>query len=190
MRASSSIKKTLALGLILFLMFVPVVPVSAGVTIKNAITSVQGENYAITANIEYRLSKKAIEALTNGVPLTWTYRFKIEEQRDYFWNKTVADKSILYRIQYHALLNMYRVKNESTGVADNFSTLQAALDLLSTLQDYPLIEKAEISGQKTYIVKMKITFERDALPLPLRPKSYVSSQWQLSSDWLIWTLKK
>lgn len=163
---------------------------AAGVTIKTAETSLQGENYVVSAGVEYRLGKKAIEALTNGVPLVWSYRFKVEEQRNYFWNKTIVDKNILYRVQYHALLNMYRVKNESTGATDNFSTLQAALDLLSSLQDYPLVEKAKIFDQKTYIAKMKINFERDALPLPLRPKSYVSSQWYLSSDWSVWTLKK
>jgi hypothetical protein len=68
--------------------------------------------------------------------------------------------------------------------------LQAALDLLSTLRDFPLIEKAKIADKEEYIAGMKVTFERDALPLPLRPIAYMNPQWYLSSDWYVWTLKK
>ena len=161
-----------------------------GVAIKSADTTLSGNDYVVSADIEYQLSRKANEALRNGIPLFWTYHFAVEEQRGYFWNRTIAKKSIPYRIQYHALLNMYRVKNENTGVVDNFSSLEAALDLLSTLRDYPLVEKAKLGDAKNYIAKMKITFERDALPLPLRPSAYISPQWYLSSDWFVWPLKK
>jgi hypothetical protein len=163
---------------------------SGEVSVKNAETSLLDGDYILSANIDYQLSKKATEALRNGVPLLWTYEFKVEELRDYLWNKTILEKSILYRIQYHALLNVYRVKNESNGNVSNFSTLQAALDLLSTLRDYRLIEKDKIIDRKDYIAKMKISFERDALPLPLRPTAYFNSQWYLSSDWYVWPLKK
>lgn len=160
------------------------------VKVKNAETSLSGEAYFLSADIEYQLSNKATEALRNGIPLVWTYQFKVEQLRDYLWNKTVVEKNNLYRIQYHALLNVYRVKNESNGLVSNFSTLPAALDLLSTLREIRLIEKNKILSNKQYIAKMKVTFERDALPLPLRPAAYLNSQWYLSSDWFVWPIKK
>jgi len=39
---------------------------------------------------------------------------------------------------------MYRVRNEVDGEVYNFSTLPAALDLMSTISDFPLIEKTEL----------------------------------------------
>jgi hypothetical protein len=37
---------------------------------------------------------------------------------------------------------------------------------------------------------VKVNFDRDALPLPLRPIAYIDPQWYLSSDWTLWPLKK
>lgn len=191
MRDSLSNKAAILLHLLLLLIPVAGYPNSdTGVRIINAETALLGEDYVLTANIDYQLSEKAIEALNNGVSLFWTYQFKVEEQRDYLWNNTLVEKNFRYRIQYHALLKMYRVINESNGEVDNFSTLQAALDLMSTLRDYRLIEKSDISGKESYVAGMKITFERDALPLPLRPIAYTNPQWYLSSDWYLWPLKK
>lgn len=191
MHVSLSNNKATLFYIVMMLICAPAYSNNSGeVVVKYAETSVLGEDYVLNADIDYQLSKKAKEALGNGVPLRWTYEFKVEELRDYLWNKTILEKNILYRIQYHALLNVYRVKNESNGSVSNFSTLQSALDLLSTLRDYRLIEKGKILDHKDYIAKMKISFERDALPLPLRPIAYFNSQWYLSSDWYIWQLKK
>lgn len=191
MHDSLNNKTTILLHLLLLLIPVAGYPNSdTGVRIINAETTLLGKDYVLTANIDYKLSEKAIEALNNGVSLFWTYQFKVEEQRDYLWNNTLVEKSFRYRIQYHALLKMYRVINESNGAVDNFSTLQAALDLISTLRDYRLIETSDISDEESYVAGMKITFERDALPLPLRPIAYTNPQWYLSSDWYLWPLKK
>ncbi len=190
MRVSLSNKTATLLYLLLSLIPTSAYPNETGVRVISAETALLGDDYVLTADINYHLSEKAIEALNNGVSLFWTYQFKVQEHREYLWDNTLLEKSFRYRIQYHALLKMYRVSNESNGAVNNFSTLQAALDLLSTLRDYRLIEKTKITDKETYIAGMKITFERDALPLPLRPVAYMNPQWYLSSDWYLWPLKK
>jgi hypothetical protein len=187
-----SLSNKAALLLSLHLLLIPNIAHSSdtGVTVQSAENQLMDEDYMLSADIDYQLSEKAIEALNNGVSLFWTYQLTVQEKRDYLWNETVMEKSFRYRIQYHALLKMYRVINESNGAVNNFSTLEAALDLLSTLEDYPLIEKSKIADKKQYVAGIKITFERDALPLPLRPIAYTNPQWYLSSDWYLWPLKK
>lgn len=161
-----------------------------GAEIKQAELTLQGESYVLSADLVYQLSERAKEALQNGVPLYWDLQIKVRQHRDYWWDKTLVEKTIRYRIQYHALLNMYRVRNESTGNVDNFSTLSAALDLISILRNFRLMDKSALDPEKTYFAGMKITFDREALPLPLRPSAYLNSQWYLSSDWYLWSLTK
>ena len=144
----------------------------------------------VAADIDFQLSKRAIEALNNGVALFWRYRFKVTQQRNFVWDKKVLEKNFMYRIQYHALLKMYRVTNEHNGKVENFSTLPAALDLLSTLRDYRLIEKSKLLGSERYQVGIKVGFEQDSLPLPLRPVAYLNPDWYLSSAWTLWPLEK
>jgi hypothetical protein len=159
-------------------------------TIKKAEISVQDNIYILSADITYHLSKNAQEALQNGVPLFWVVRVKISQHRPVLWDKTLVEIAIRYRLQYLALLNMYRVRNENNGLINNFSTLAAAMDLMSKIRGVQLINKAALSHEKLYFAAIKVEFDREALPLPLRPITYLNPQWYLSSDWTVWPLEK
>ena len=158
--------------------------------VTQAEITLQGDSYMLSADIVYQLSDKAKNALQIGVPLFWAVQVKLLQHRDVLWNKTLVDTAIRYRLQYHALLNMYRVRNESNGEIYNFSTLPAALGLMSAVRDFPVITKAGLPADKPYLCAVKVLFDRDVLPLPLRPMAYIDSQWYLSSDWTLWPLKK
>jgi hypothetical protein len=158
--------------------------------VKQAKITLQSNSYVLSADIVYQLSEKAKEALQNGVPLFWNIQVKMLQHRNVLWDKTLVDTAIRYRIQYHALLNMYRVRNEGNGEVYNFSTLSAALDLMSAVRNFRVIEKAELAPEKQYLCAVKVNFDREALPLPLRPIAYIDPQWYLSSDWTLWPLKK
>lgn len=162
--------------------------------VKQVQTSLHGDNYLLSADIDYQLTEKAKEALENGVPLYWELQIKVLQERNVLWAKTLIDTRIRYRLQYHALLNMYRVvivqPTKQDGDSYNFSTLSAALDLMASLRNLPLISKFAIRPQKNYRVEIRAWFDPDALPLPLRPIAYTNPQWYLSSDWTVWLLKK
>lgn len=175
--------------------FVWLLPVSgfastSSVEVKNAEIALQGDSYVLSADIDYRLSARAKEALQNGVPLFWVLQVKLHQQRDYFWNKTLVNRSVRYRIQYHALLNMYRVRIENGGEMHNFSTLSAALSMMSAVRNLHIIEKAGIVPGKRYSAEMQVKLDRDSLPLPLRPIAYTNPQWYLFSDWYVWSLTR
>ncbi len=161
--------------------------------VKQVYVSLQDGQYLLSTEIDYQLTEKAKEALENGVQLFWTVHIKVLQQRDLFWDKTLLDTAINYRLQYHALLNMYRVvivhPDSMKGDTYNFSTLSAALDLMASLRNFPLLDKSRIE-KESYYIKIKANFEHNALPLPLQPISYINPQWYLSSDWTVWPLKK
>ena len=150
----------------------------------------QGDRYVLSADIEFQLSDKAKDALQNGVPLFWSIQIRLLQHREVLWNKTVVVAAIRYRLQYHALLNMYRVRNEDNGEIYNFSTLSAALNLMSAVHAFPVIKQSELPPDKHYLCAVKVLFDRDVLPLPLRPIAYIDPQWYLSSDWTLWPIKK
>ncbi|MCX7100335.1 MAG: DUF4390 domain-containing protein [Methylobacter sp.] len=162
----------------------------AGVKIENVETILQDDSYVLSADIDYRLSPRAKEALQNGVPLFWDIHVKTFQHRDYLWDKVLVSTGIRYRIQYHALLNMYRVRDENGGELYNFSTLSAALDSMSVLRKLFILNKNNYVQGRRYAVGIKVTLDRDALPLPLRPVAYTNPQWYLSSDWTLWPFTK
>ncbi len=158
--------------------------------VENVEITLQRDSYVLSADIDYQLSGRAKEALQNGVSLFWDIHIKTLQHRNFFWDHTLISAGVRYRIQYHALLNMYRVRNEGSGEMYNFSTLPAALDSMSTLRNFRVMDKALYVQGKRYAVAIKVTLDRDALPLPLRPIAYTNPQWYLSSDWTLWPLIK
>ncbi|HEY8036772.1 MAG TPA: DUF4390 domain-containing protein [Methylobacter sp.] len=194
MRASVSDKSVFCRSL-LYCLFVWLLPVLSyadtfGVEVKSAEIALQGDSYMLSADIDYKLSARAMEALQSGVPLFWDIHIKTVQRRNFLWDKTLINAGIRYRIQYHALLNMYRVRNEGSGVTYNSSTLSAAFDLMSAIRDFRVLDKSALMQGEHYAVSIKVTLDRDALPLPLRPVAYTNPQWYLSSDWTLWPLTK
>jgi len=158
--------------------------------IKTAQMDVRDDRYVLSAEITYKLSGQVNEALQSGVPLFWDIQIKIHRPRHILWQKTLVEKTLRYRLQYHALLNMYRVRNETGGEIYNFSTLPAALELMSNLHGVRLADRAELAQEKQLLIELKVEFDRSALPLPLRTVAYLNRQWYLSSDWTVWPWKK
>ena len=156
--------------------------------VKHAETSHQNGYYFLAADLEYYLSPQSKEALQNGVPLFWHVDVHLNQVRDFWWDKVKLKYSLRYQLQYHALLNMYRVKNENTGEIHNFSTLSAALDNMSIIRGLPLINTKNVVPNRDYVIAIKILFEDDELPLPLQTQVIANPQWQLSGDWTYWNL--
>lgn len=148
----------------------------------------QRNDYILAADIEYQLSPQASEALHNGVPIFWRVKVKLQQSQPFWFDKTLLKTELRYRLQYHALLNMYRVKNENTNVVNNFSTLTAALNNMATVRDLPLISAQALLPNTLYLVAIKVIFEDENLPLPLQIQVIANKQWQLSSDWTRWNL--
>lgn len=190
MRFSANVKSFFALCFLGWLLSHSANANSLEATVKNAALHLQGGKYLLSAEIGYQLSAEAMKALHNGIPLFWNIQIKVEQQRDYLWNKTVTEKELRYRIQYHALLNMYRVRNLDKDEVYNFSTLSAALSMMSSIRGVGIIEKAQINPENRYLAGIRVKFDRESLPLPLRPMAYLNQQWYLSSDWYLWSLTK
>lgn len=157
--------------------------------VKQVETVLQNTEYILAADLDYHLSEQANEALQNGVPLFWKIKIKVKRQRNFWFDKTEVKHEIRYRLQYHALLKMYRVRNENTKAINNFSTLTAALDDMATIRNLSLIQQAELSPNAQYLIDIKVIFEEAELPLPLQTQVILNPRWQLSSDWTQWNLK-
>ena len=161
----------------------------AGFTVQHAGTVLKDEVYLLNARIHYRLSKTALEALRNGVPLTLQMDIEVLRKRWLFWDDEVARLKQRYRIRYHAFSRQYLVTNLNTGVQQNFPSLRAALDTLGTVADFPMLDRRLLKVGEKYRARIQASLDIEALPLPLRLLAYVSPRWHLSSAWYAWPLQ-
>ena len=139
--------------------------------------------YLLQADIDFVLSKPVREALLNGVSLVISLEIELLEHHDWWLNSDVANLEQRYRLQYHALSRKYVLENLNTRVQESFSDLGSALNHLGRIINLPLIDSTLLEKGSTHIFKMRASLDVDELPLPLRVRAYLFSDWSLSSKW-------
>ena len=155
--------------------------------IKSLETKLEQGVYLLDTRIEYGLSEEALTALKNGVPFLILMNIEVEQVR-WYWNKNLAELEQGYLLLYHALSEKFIVHNLNSGVQDHYSSLNAALAALGQINNLPLIDARLLNPELRYQVKVRAHLDIESLPAPMRPLAYISSDWQLDSDWVSWPL--
>lgn len=161
---------------------------AADFAVERASTRLVEGVYVLDAQIDYRLSQTAIEALDNGVPLTMEVHVQVRDEGAWIWEADEAEYRLRDVIRYHALSGLYEVVNLDSDRRRNFVTRDAALAALGEINGLKLIKAKRLDPHESYRVELKAELDIEALPLPLRPLAYLSPSWKLSSGWLSWHL--
>ena len=160
-----------------------------GFRILAAETKLKNNVFQLAANMDLKFSDDALEALRSGVPLIVLVNIEVLKDRNWWWDKTIAELEQGYLLLYHALSEKYIIHNLNSGAQQNFISLNTALHSLGNIRNLPLIDKNLLEEGDDYYVQMQTYLDIESLPAPMRPIAYISSQWQLESDWFSWQLK-
>ncbi len=158
-------------------------------TIRSVETRLNSKVYQLSAQVDYKLSPRVIEALQNGVPLVIMLDIKVEQERSWWLNKNVAELKQGYMLLYHALSEKYILNNLNSGVQQDFTRIDDAIDELSHIQNLPILDANLVNNKNRYFVRLHTYLDLEALPAPVRPLAYLSAHWRLESDWYQWPLQ-
>jgi hypothetical protein len=163
---------------------------ASGYRIEQAHTRLVNGVYMLDADIGVEFSPAVREALDNGVPVTITVDMDVVEERPMLWDKHVARLQSSQSLQHHALSGQYVLKNINSGATRPYRTLDAAMEALGTLHDYPMLDEHLVEGGRPHRVRLRARLDIEALPPPLRPLAYLSSLWRQTSEWSTWPLER
>ena len=162
---------------------------AAEFTITKAEARLQDGAYLLDATIDYGFSDIALEALENGVPLTVELHVQVRREGAWVWESDVVDSRLRSQIRYSPLLGTYQVTNVETATQRTFATRDAAISSLGEVKDLAVVRVDALQPGETYRVEMQAALDIESLPLPLRPRAYLSRDWNLSSEWSQWRLR-
>ncbi len=160
-----------------------------GFVINSAGTVLVDKVYQLNAEIRYRFSSEALDALDNGVPLVVELAIEIERKRDYVWDETVASLRQRYQLAYEVLTQRYVVTNLNSGADTYFGSRAAAIAALGHVSHLPILDAGLLNPDDQYTVNLQTSLDLDALPVPMRVIGYFSSNWRLASEWVSWPLQ-
>lgn len=158
-----------------------------GIEVEKVSTRLRDDVYWINAQLLYHPSKAVLDALEHGVPLTFEVRIKVRRKEAWLWDRTVAKQLLRYQVRYQALVSMYEVFLPDQRTL-RFSTLDGALRALGELADVPLVRASELDQGEEYQLRLSVELDIESLPVPLRPRAYLSSDWSLSHESRAWPL--
>lgn len=179
-------KSDYKLGFILFLLGFSFLPMSYAKTEWLHVRSIHwgansGKN-EFFAELDFRLSPTAHEALRSGIVLYWDINVSVSEAHFLaFFSEPIYLHSARYSLHYNTLFNDYRVRNEQDMSLRRFSSLIDAVDYLSIIK-YDFIVLPSIQKNECIVADLNVLFDIEALPIPLRPIAYFDEGWDLSTN--------
>jgi hypothetical protein len=146
--------------------------------------------YRLSARVEFDMDKQVQAALDSGVPLVVDVEMQVVRERLFPWPEKVAELDWRYVIQYHALSQRYIVRNVSTDSQQSFRRMADVLDTLGNIYDVPIIEADRLKEGEDYRARMRVAFDVESLPTPIRLWAYFHSDWKLTGGWYQWRLTR
>ncbi len=177
-------------GLLVLVLMTGLAQSADGFLIQRAEVQRRGADYVLNADIAYRLSAEALEALENGVPLTIVLEWTIERERTYWWNQPIAADQRKLEIRYHPLGQLYQMSTAERPDPQRYASLRALLTSLGTIRGLPLVAGERLESGAAYLVDLRVSLDIESLPLPLRPTAYMTPGWYLSSAPYRWSFVK
>lgn len=142
------------------------------------------DKYLLNAKVSYSFSEEMLDALEHGVALYFIVYVKTSIKRQLLWDKTISMDTLNYRLEYHPLSQRYLLTEYKRFKRHDFRTLNAALDSMGKITDYPIASDSLFTPGNQYVTSIRVMLDNKLLPAPLRPLSFISSDWQLSSPWI------
>ena len=181
--------KGLTLAALLWLLASAVaIATAASFSIVSISTRIDAQQLLLNAHVEFKLSPAMIDALNNSVPLTLVLRIQVLKPRPLIWDKVISEREQRLRLEYHALVEKYLLTDLNSGVQQSFLNRLATVSYSGRLRDIPVIAEQQLQQGCDHYARMQLALDIEALPAPLRPVAYLSSDWRLSNDWYTWDL--
>ncbi|WP_456448892.1 DUF4390 domain-containing protein [Thiolapillus sp.] len=177
---------------LLLLLFLGIFSLSAyGASISFKAVAIGEEDGWVVLDLlqHYVLSDTMLEALENGVPLTFVTEIVIDPEDAAFWRSALGRKVVRRQLSFHPLAGEYEVLDLDAGTRRRFATREAALLALGDLKGEKIIRSSSLDKNRYYRVSIQTSNDIGELPLPLRPKAYLFPGWHLSSKVYEWRLQ-
>ena len=162
-----------------------------GIHVKFAEISQNGGDYYLEGNFEVELTPTLEDALNKGLPLHFDVEFELIYPRWYtlyLWNKSVVELEQHYRLSYNALTRQYRLR--FGALHQNVDTLNEALALLGRLRPRFVVDADALDEGTVYEAAIRMRLDVSQLPKPFQINALASRDWNLSSEWFRWTIRR
>jgi len=124
------------------------------------------------------------KAINNGVRTIFTFFVKLNEVRDWWWDKDIADLKVSNEIKYDGLKKVYtlRLSSPEERVVD-VKNFEEAKRLMSEIVGLKVTELRNLQRGNRYQISMMAELEKIRLPFYFHYVFFFLSLWDFETDW-------
>jgi hypothetical protein len=124
------------------------------------------------------------KAINNGVSTIFTFFVKLNEVRDWWWDKEIADIKVSHEIKYDSLKKVYILRLSSP---DNkvvyVKEFEEAKKLMSEIVGLKVTELRNLQRGNRYQISMMAELDKIRLPFYFHYVFFFLSLWDFETDW-------
>jgi len=129
-------------------------------------------------------TKEMVEAIQNGIPTTFSFFIRLEEDQALWFKKRIAAKNFTHTIKYNNLKNEYVVKRSwDANKAITTDSLEKAKSLMAEIKSFRLTGLEPLEKGHRYQVQAKAELDKVTLPFNLHYILFFTALWDFETSW-------
>lgn len=180
----SMISRLCSALLLVFALF-PLLPAACAQASEPAVVQIEpvirDGRLEINADIDFELNSQLRDAAERGLPLYFTADLTITRARWWWFDDTLADTSLTWRIVYNALTRQWRAGTGELSLP--VASLDEAMDAVRHIRNWRVSAAADFDVGIEYDGQLRLRLDTSQLARPFQVNALNSSSWSLSTPW-------
>jgi len=135
----------------------------------------------LDAEVDFALNEQLRDAAERGLPLYFTADLVISRSRWWWFDETVVDTTLTWRVVYNALTRQWRAGAGELTLP--VSSLDQAMDMVRHIRNWQLVDVSELDYGVPYSGQMRLRLDTSQLARPFQVNAINSSSWSLATPW-------
>lgn len=135
----------------------------------------------IDADVSFDLNQQLREAAERGVPLYFTADLVITRARWWWFERTVVDTSMTWRIVYNALTRQWRASAGELSLP--VGSLDEAMGVLRHIRSWQVADADKFTVGVEYSGQLRVRLDTSMLTRPFQVNALNSSSWSPATAW-------
>jgi hypothetical protein len=154
--------------------------------VKSAGTHLKGKVFYLNAVFDIHLPFYITDAIDQGFKLPLLVEIEFYLHKSFWFNEQIVYIKHQYQLNYHPLLDAISIFDVNSGTRQYFSSLNEALQHLSVILDFPVLDQNILVDNRSYTARLRMGIDQTELPVPLKSSSLWKNNWDLTSEWYEW----
>ncbi|MBS1209825.1 MAG: hypothetical protein H6R19_2223 [Proteobacteria bacterium] len=140
--------------------------------------------YVVNASIEMQPNPRLQEMVESGLAIPFQAEFVLTHPRWYWMDETIVERTMNFRLSYHALTRQYRLAIGS--IHRSFTSFDEALRAMLTLRNWAVLDRSRLSDGESYEAALRVRLDTGQLPKPFQVAALGNRDLDLTTSWARW----